>query len=234
MTNDIRGQQSTDSVRWYMNWKILGGVGGVLVAFVLYFALVQPIQVLPLIGPAPAFELTNQYGDLFRSFDDTEHYTLYAFSATRDGTGFGDIIRFLQGAEVLLEENGWDDSVRFVVISVDPEHDESSVLQAKFEQLALDDSRYMFLTGPPVAVKLAVGTGFGVYYESPQLEDNFVYDQKLVLVDNAGIIRANYDMNYVNYDILERDFDLLFTEAAAEGVSTVAYSAAHLFLCFPR
>jgi len=217
-----------------MNWKVLAGVGGVLVAFVLYFALVQPIQVLPLINPAPAFELTNQHGESFRSFDEVEHYTLYAFVATRDEQRFADIVQFLQGAEALLEDNGWADGVRFAIISVDPEYDEPDVLQAKFNQLALNDERYTFLTGPPVAVKLAVGTGFGVYYEAPQADDNFVYDQKLVLVDDDGIIRANYDFHYVNYDILERDFDLLFTEAAAEGVSTVAYSAAHLFLCFPR
>jgi protein SCO1/2 len=56
-----------------------------------------------------------------------------------------------------------------------------------------------------------------------------------VLVDGAGIIRARYRTATPALEMLQRDIELLATEAYnSQGVLRYAYEAAHLFLCYPQ
>lgn len=222
--------------RFNLQW-VLYGAGVLLTAGVLYFALVQPIKVLPQLAPAPAFELLDQWGEPYRSFETEGRTTLYAFTATRDRDRFSALNNFLLDLSDALQRVGWHDRVGITIMTVDPEFDSVDVLRESAQAIWPDPTRVSLVTGPPVAVKLAVGTGFGVYYEPPRLESEgpeFVYDSRLILVDSDGVIRARYDEKRWNVERLLSDLDLLFTEQAATGVATLAYSAAHLFLCFPR
>src|SRR5690625_5151523 len=91
------------------------------------------------------------------------------------------------------------------------------------------------LTGSWVALRLAVGTGFGLYYEVPSDGDGaFVYEPTVAIVDWNGVLRARYGPDEVDTQVLLLDMGLLSREIAAEGAEAWVYAGAHLFLCYPR
>ena len=98
------------------------------------------------------------------------------------------------------------------------------------------------LTGSWVAIRLVVGTGFGVYYEAPQPAGDGAYepagppryDPTVIIVDGDHVIRARYALEGFDTSTLVRDVNLLAKEAEAQGATRWIYEGAHLFLCYPR
>ncbi len=133
----------------------------------------------------------------------------------------------------LDELNTGDIPVRLVTISIDPETDTPEQLAAYAAQLGADPAVWQFVTGSPVQIKSVVGGGFSVYYATR--EDGIRFDPAFMLVDGAGLWRAEYRTAAPDVDIILRDINLLAEEAQhADGPSRLAYEAAHLFLCYPR
>lgn len=219
-------------------WFKLAGyfVLAMLIGGTLYFTIGRPVQVLPLLDPIPMFELTDQRGDIYFP-QERGRLTLYTVGAARDQENTAETIAQLTRIHDELETLGWTDEIDLVMISVDPEHDDSTVLQEFADRFELFQrpGTYM-LTGPWVTVKLAVGSGMRIYFEDPIETENgltFVYDQTLVLVDDQGVTRARYNARQVDLETLTRDLALLRKEANAEGTMRLAYQAAHLFMCYP-
>jgi len=90
-----------------------------------------------------------------------------------------------------------------------------------------------------------IGGGFGVYYEKTAQPSEgqgghshsdyaFVHENRFVLVDERGLIRAEYHDLTLDVDRVMRDIRLVSREAASQGAVRYVYEAAHLFLCYPR
>jgi hypothetical protein len=79
-----------------------------------------------------------------------------------------------------------------------------------------------------------IGGGFETYFES-QEDGSFTYDPAFVLVDGWGIIRGEYRYQTMTPDSerILRHLGVLAEEVRnSRGASSVAYEAAHYFLCY--
>jgi len=91
-------------------------------------------------------------------------------------------------------ENGLDNSVHFVSVTVDPEKDTVPALRAYADRYKADHDHWWFATGDKKAIynfarnelKLVTGPGDGG-------ADDFIHSQKLVLIDAKRHIRGYYD-----------------------------------------
>jgi len=91
-------------------------------------------------------------------------------------------------------ENGLDNSVQFVSITVDPSRDSFPELRKYAERFGANHDHWWFLTGDKKAIydfarnqlKLSVGPGDGG-------ADDFIHTEKMVLVDAKRNIRGYYD-----------------------------------------
>lgn len=91
-------------------------------------------------------------------------------------------------------ENGLDNSVQFVSISVDPAHDSFPELRKYAERYNANHDHWWFLTGDKVAIysfarnelKLSTGPGDGG-------ADDFIHTEKMILIDAKRNIRGYYD-----------------------------------------
>ena len=91
-------------------------------------------------------------------------------------------------------ENGLDQAVHFISISVDPANDTVQALRAYADRYKADHDRWWFATGDKKSIydfarnelKLVTGPGDGG-------ADDFIHSQKLVLIDAKRYIRGYYD-----------------------------------------
>lgn len=219
---------------------------GVLVLATLGFALGKPVQVLPRVAPAPTFTLTDQNGQPFSDADLNGRIAVINFIYTRCTSACPTMtahMRLLQ--ERLRTEGLLGNPVVLVSMSFDPEHDTPEVLRDYAAHFQADPTAWRFLTGDPAMVKAVIGGGFGIYYEKrtrPSEEGSghshgnydFVHENRFVLVDERGLIRAEYRDLTLDVDRVVRDIRLVSREAASQGATRLVYEAAHLFLCYPR
>jgi len=221
-----------------------GAIAFVLVAVAVFaFAVGRPIQVLPRVAAAPPFELMDPWGVPLLAPLESDRITLYTFGASRNEEGMAEVARVYREIGGALAEAGYGDDVRFVYITVDPDFDTPQVLRQAAEALDADGlPEFTFLTGSWVAIRMAVGAGFGVYFEAAQDGGDAAgaqnappaYDPVLIVVDADHTIRARYALGEATPQVLLRDMELLAKEASATGASRLVYEGAHLFLCYPR
>ena len=80
-----------------------------------------------------------------------------------------------------------------------------------------------------------VGSGFKTWYEQ-RPDGSFAFDPALILVDGWGIVRGEY-----RYQTLATDGDRILRHIGilgeelrnSHGANSIAYEAAHFFLCYP-
>lgn len=147
---------------------------------------------LPKIGRIPDFELTERSGSPVRLADLHGKVWLADFVYT---TCPGTCPMLSSRLSVLQEEAFRDDGVRFVSISVNPEHDTPGVLQQYAEKFRAVPDKWLFLTGEKSKVRDLVNNGFRlVADDAPQdAQQELVHSTKMVLVDQNGVIRVMYD-----------------------------------------
>lgn len=221
-------------------------VGALLIGLALAifaFAVGRPVKVLPRMAPAPPYDLVDPWGRTVVAPAEGSPITLYTFGALRDTEGLASIRHFIAEASQALNDAGRGDQVRFVFVTIDPDHDTPDALrQALTDAAWSQDSEVTMLTGSWVAIRLVVGTGFGVYYEAPQPAGDGAhepagpprYDPTVIIVDGDHVIRARYALEGFDTSTLVRDVNLLAKEAEAQGATRWIYEGAHLFLCYPR
>ncbi len=215
----------------------LAGFGALVVLAVIAFATFQPIKVLPRIRLAPGFVLTDQHGTTLTSEDLRGSVTLYTFTYGRCeppcydlDTQMAEIAR-----RVRTEADLGDTPFRLVTISFDPEHDTPEVLTEMAAAAGADGEVWRFATGDPATLKNVIGGGFKTYYE--RLDDGtFRFDPAFVLVDGWGVIRGEYEYRTLasTTDRIVRHVGILGEELRkSKGAASVAFEAAHFFLCYP-
>ncbi|MEN9938569.1 MAG: hypothetical protein RLZZ387_5148 [Chloroflexota bacterium] len=218
---------------------MIGGYGalGLLLVGVLWFAIAQPVQVLPLMGQAPAFTLTDEHGAWLGVEELGGRVLLVSFGYARCGAACEPVHRRLGEVRGALAEAGLaGDGVVILTISVDPA-DTPDVLRAYAAELGAGDDTWRLLTGAPQEVKEIVGRGFSVYYGARQPGEAgppIELDQRVVLVDGTGEIRAAYTPDRFEPWRVLRDVELVRREASSTGWRRPIYDMAHLFVCYPE
>lgn len=212
--------------------QLLTALVGLLVISVMAFTIFEPIQVLPRIRLAPGFIMADQAGASFTSEDMRGQVTLYSFAHAGCGEDCAEMTATL--AEVRDRLDGVDlagADFEIVTVSFDPT-DTSEDLSVAAADAGADGETWRWAT---VANEEAViGSGFRVFFE--QTDAGYRFDPVFIIVDGYGVIRGEY-----RYQTLVDDADRLVSHVNllgeelrnSTGAATVAYEAAHLFLCYP-
>jgi len=128
-----------------------------------------------------------------------------------------------------------DIPMTFVTISFDPDFDTPGALKGFADSIGVDSDQWKFATTNETdLLKYIIGGGFEAYYS--QIEDgSFEMSPKFVLVDGWGIIRGEYRYQTLTPDTdrILRHIRVLANEVKkSQGAATLAYEAAHYFLCY--
>lgn len=241
----LRAAQATPVARRAkpQRWNWLYAVALVITLSIVAFNILRPITVLPRIAPSPGFALVDEAGQTVTSEDLRGNFTLYSFSyldcddACPQSLADIDALRHHMGERLPAGT-----PLSFVTITLDPERDTVEQLGDTVAQLAPDQAAFgwQLLTGDPLRTRYIVGGGFNVYYSDPQeptadSPGRITFDPRYVLVDQLGIMRAEYRTGQLDPELLTRDVNYLINEAEnSKGVARLGYEAAHLFLCYPR
>ncbi len=214
--------------------KALGGVGVIVIAAAIAFAVFEPIQVLPRMRLAPGYAFTAQDGSTFTSESVRGSVTLYTFAPLDcdDCDELDETMRTV-ASRVASEIDLDDASFRLATVVLDPDADLDEVGLAA-ERAGADPSSWVFLSGDETMLRTVVGSGFQRYYEPNG--DDIRYDPGFVLTDGNGIVRGDYRYSTLadDSDKLVRHIGILASEIRnSNGPTSVAYEAAHLFLCYP-
>jgi protein SCO1/2 len=81
--------------------------------------------------------------------------------------------------------------VRFVTITVDPQHDNPEVLNNYARNFKISPEKWMFLTGDTTSIYNLARNGFLV--NAVQTGNDFIYSDKLILIDAEKRIRGYYN-----------------------------------------
>ncbi len=215
-----------------LSWGWLWVVPILLALGLAWFSIMRPVQVLPRIALAPGYALTDQNGRLLTSEAMRGKIVLYSFTYTRCEAACVPTAELLRTLQARLPELAAHVPIEFVTIAVDEAAPEELALLA--QTWGADTAVWHFASADANRLKWIVGGGFGLYF-APQPDNAYLLDQGYMLVDGAGILRAEYLRTTPNVELIMRDLRLLLQEAQySEGPARYAYEAAHLFACYPR
>ncbi len=210
-------------------------ISGIVLLSVFAFIVFQPVQVLPRITLGPGYALTDQDGNRLTNEDVRGSIVLYNIMYTNCDVPCTEMSQTMQEVQARLDEvDTGGIPIRFVSISIDPEHDTPDVLKTYAESFNADPEQWYFVTGAVDRLKWIVGGGFGLYFDKKDAE-TMVFDPGYFLIDSIGIMRAEYRTATPGADRILRDIGLITKEIQnSSGATRYAYEAAHLFLCYPR
>jgi len=212
------------------------GIFAVIVIAAFAFKIFQPIQVLPRMQLAPAFNLTDQNDGTLTSEELRGKFVLYNFTYTNCPAPCYNLNATMQEVQSRLSEVELDNiEVAFVTISFDPDRDTASVLKNYANSLGSSTLQWDFVTTANKSLlKTIIGSGFETYYEDKG-NGEFTFTPSFVLVDGWGIVRAEYryQTSVPDTDRILRHLGVLADEVRnSTGTTKLAYEAAHLFLCY--
>lgn len=146
---------------------------------------------LPKMFPVPAAQLTSSSGEPFGLDSLRGNVVVYDFIFTRCG---GTCPVMSSSMKKLTRSIDPSLPVRFVSITVDPEHDSPEVLKAFRARLGADD-RWIFLTGGTGQIVRLSTEGFKLAAANGSRPggEALLHSAKLVLADKEGMIRGYYD-----------------------------------------
>ena len=200
------------------------------------FAVFEPIQVLPRIRLAPGYLLTDQTGSSLTSEDARGDIVVYSFGYSDCGDSCESMTDTMGEIQERLDEvDVGDTDVRFVTISFDSAGDTPEALDAYASELGANQDMWSFATAEPTHLENVVKAGFNAWYEERD-DGSFSFDPVFVLVDGWGVIRGEYRYQTTasDTDKILHHIDILGEEIRnSHGAATLAYEAAHFFLCYP-
>ena len=207
-----------------------------MVAAVMAFAIFEPIQVLPRIRLAPAFAMVDQGGSLWTSDGARGSVSLYTFVYGECGSKCDSIHATM--AEISrrapTEVDLGNVELNHVTVSFDPGRD-AGRLPALADGTGADGDRWRWAVMAEDDVADVLGAGFRVFSE-PRSDGSFAFDPAFVLVDGWGVVRGEYRYATLadDADKLIRHIGILGEELRnSRGAGSIAYEAAHVFLCYP-
>jgi protein SCO1/2 len=216
-----------------------------LTVAVLAFAVAKPVVVVPRAFPAPDFDLTDQNGARFTQAEFRGKVSVVNFIYTSCTTVCPVMTAQMKMLEQRMAAEGAGvPGVSFVSFTFDPERDTPEALHEYSARFDAVGPAWHFLTGAEREMKRVVGDGFGVYYEKLGLTGvppehaghagyEFKHDNRFLLLDSAGLVRAQYDGATLDAGIVARDIGLISKEAASRGAMRLVYEAAHFLQCYP-
>lgn len=182
-----------------LRWIAWGAIGAALVAVALVLLLDgrQPaVDALPVIAEVGTFELVDHAGRRVTPSDLAGAPWVVDFVFTRCRSTCPLMTEAMQR---LRADWPRDVPVRFVSISVDPEHDRPEVLADYRRQRGIEGDDWLFLTGERDIVFRLVSDTFLLQFDPdppPELatpEMPILHSTRFVLVDAHGRIRGYYD-----------------------------------------
>lgn len=212
-------------------WLLLGALP---VIAIVAFATLQPIKVRPRMALAPAFAFTDMNGTRVTNEDLRGRLVLYQIGYTGCGERCAPLDAVMRDFQNSLPAvNTSNLPVSLATISIDPARDTPERLQAHAAAVGANPTVWRFMTGEPAQLKSVVGGGFHIYYNE-EADGQYQFAPALVLVDGAGIVRAEYDLDTASVAAITRDFQLVVDEILrSDGPGRLVYEAAHLFMCYP-
>jgi protein SCO1/2 len=164
------------------------------------------------LGTVPAFTFVDQAGRTLTERDLRGAVWVANFIFTRCPSACPMLTAKFKA---LQAELGPLPGVRFVSITVDPEHDTPEVLSAYAARFGADTSRWSFVTGPLAEVEKTVVRGFKIHMgkpgpsaSDPSLVD-IMHGEHFVLVDQVGEIRGYYRSEKTELAELRTDLQAL-------------------------
>lgn len=164
----------------------------------------RPASTLPVLFPAPQFELTDQTG---RPFSST-HLAGRVVVANFVFTTCTDICPLLtatmaQVRDQLRQERLLGEKAVLVSFSVDPENDTPDALRTYGERFGAAPAEWRFLTGPRAAIDDLLIGGFKVgrpppAARSPGGAPEIIHTNRFALIDPKGQVRALYSGDDLN------------------------------------
>jgi cytochrome oxidase Cu insertion factor (SCO1/SenC/PrrC family) len=147
---------------------------------------------LPVLATIPEFQLTEASGA------EVKHSDLAGSPWVADliFTSCAGICPRMSAEMARLAKDSRPD-VRFVSISVDPEHDTPAALTEYAKRFNADRSRWLFLTGDRGDIWELARKGFLLAVEegNPAAgDDAVIHSSRFVLVDRQGRVRGTYDI----------------------------------------
>ncbi|MFW5876464.1 MAG: SCO family protein [Myxococcota bacterium] len=170
----------------------------------------------PKLGHVPGFELVAQNGEAFRGEDMEGHVWIVDFIFTSCVTYCPRMTERMKSLRGELEGEG----VRYLSVSVDPEHDTPEVLRAYAEKHGATGGDWTFVTGDTAEVSRAVVQGFKTPMGEPvPLDEGDGYDilhaRHFLLVDRGRRIRGYYRTDEEGLEQLVEDARHLAGEPSA-------------------
>jgi len=167
-------------------------------AFIYKRLQTAPVS-LPIIGPVGEFALTNQHGKTVSAADLRGKVWIANIVFTRCA---GPCPLMTKAMKEIQDST--DPRVRLVTLTTDPDNDTPEVLKRYGEKFGADFNRWSFLTGSKDQIaRLAVNGLKLVAQEKPAAErespaDLFIHSTLFVIVDQAGNLRAAYELDDPN------------------------------------
>ena len=144
---------------------------------------------LPIIGPAPSFELTAQDGKTVALADLRGKVVAITFIYTE----CPDICPLLTQKMAQVQDALGADfgaKIMFVSITMDPEHDTQAVLRDYARAWGAKPAGWLFLTGSPAAIA-DVTRRYGIFFVKEK-DGSIEHTQLTTLVDPKGEMRVQY------------------------------------------
>jgi protein SCO1 len=155
----------------------------------LFFTACQPAQDRPKLFPVPSTTLIDENGKTVNLDSMKGSVTVYDFIFT---TCSGICPIMSRNMAAVTEQVPDDAQVKFVSITVDPEHDTPEVLRKYAERFRKDD-RWIFLTGEREAIVRLSIDGFKLAAGDPQPGgEALLHSSKFAVADRDGVIREYY------------------------------------------
>ena len=148
-----------------------------------------PEMRLPVIGPAPDFDLTSQAGKRVTLADFRGKVIAVTFIFTTCPDICPTLTLNLARVQQALGSD-FGKTVAFVSITIDPETDTPPVLKEYAEAFDADLGGWAFLTGDP-AVLQDITKGYGVFAEKA-IGGSIDHTLLTSIVDPQGVIRVQY------------------------------------------
>lgn len=199
----------------------------------LVFALARPVQVLPLMQPAPAMSLRDSSGATVKTARLAGTVVVLQLSTLECSGSCADGHAALQRLQRRLQTSRPRVPVWLLTVLLDGSARPAAVLRERQTALAADPRWWRVVTADRGGLKAAIGAGLGVYYATDP-SGRVAFEPATFLVDERGIVRASYRTASPDPGRIARDLDLVLREASSRGAVRAAYAAAHLFLCYPR
>ena len=144
----------------------------------------------------PDFKLYDQENNLITQKNFKGKIVLVSFFFTKCPSLCKEINKNIAG---IADDYKRNSILKFVSITVDPKTDSPSVLKTYAASLKADERQWKFLTGDTTTIYSLSRNGFLVSaINGNNNPDNFVYSEKLILVDQDRRIRGYYNGSSVN------------------------------------